>query len=79
MLIINDKIKDISHYTVISNLSWLFRGSKYDKGLHYSKKVIVLLNLEKIHTPLCVDNENVLTIMPERVINSIVKFKDYHM
>ena len=32
LLIINDKIKGISHYTVISNLSWLFPGSKYDKG-----------------------------------------------
>ena len=44
-----------------------------------AKSVTVLLNLEKIHTPLCLDNENVLTIMPERGINSIVKFKDYHM
>ena len=83
LLIINDKIKGISHYTVMSNLSRLFRGSKYDKGLHYCKKSYCSFKskekLEKIHTPLCLDNENVLTIMPEKGINNIVKFKDYHM
>ena len=29
--------------------------------------------------PLCIDNENVLTIMPEKDKNNIVKFKDFHM
>ena len=35
--------------------------------------------LEKIHIPLCLDNENVLRIMPDRGINNIIKFKDFHM
>ena len=46
LLIIKEKIKDEntneiiekSHYTVIKNLSTLFRGSKYDKGLYYCKQ-----------------------------------------
>ena len=29
--------------------------------------------------PLCIDNENILTIMPEKYKNNIVKFKDFHM
>ena len=82
LLIINDKIESISHFTVIKNLSRLFRGSKYDKGLHFCKKCYCSFNskekLEKIHTPLCSDNENVPTIMPERGINNIVKLKDFH-
>ena len=83
LLISNDKIKGISHFTVIKNLSGLFRDSKYNKALYYCKKCYSSFKskekLEKIHTPLCLDNENVLTIMPERGINNIVKFKDYHM
>ena len=35
--------------------------------------------LEKIHTPLCIDNENVLKVMPEKGKNDIVKFRDFHM
>ena len=46
LLIIKDKIKDKDtdeiiekpHFTVIKNLSRLFRESIYDKGLHYCKK-----------------------------------------
>ena len=83
LLIINDKIESISHFTVIKNSSRLFRGPKYDKGLHFCKKCYCLFNskekLENIHTPLCLDNENVPTIMPERGINNIVKLKDFHM
>ena len=48
-----------------------------------AKSVIVHLNQKKnqkkVRTPLCLDNENVLTIMPERGKNNIVKFKDFHM
>ena len=35
--------------------------------------------LEKIHTPLCLDNENVIRIIPEKDKNNIVKFQDFHM
>ena len=35
--------------------------------------------LGKIQMPLCIDNENILTIMPEKYKNNIVKFKDFHM
>ena len=34
--------------------------------------------LENIHIPLCTDVENVLTIMPEKNENDIVKVRDYH-
>ena len=51
--------------------------------MHYGKKYSCPFNskekLEKIHIPLCLDNQNVIKIMPERGINDIVKFKDYHM
>ena len=91
LLIIKEKTKDEdtneiiekSHFTTIKNLSRLFRGSKYDKGLHYCKKCYFSFKskekLEKIHIPLCTDNENVLTIMPEKNKNDIIKFKDFHM
>ena len=89
LLIIKEKTKyedtneiiEKSHFTTIKNLSRLFRGSKYDKGLHYCKKCYFSFKskekLEKIHIPLCADNENVLTIMPEKVKNDIIKFKDF--
>ena len=35
--------------------------------------------LEKIHTPLCIDNENVSKVMPEKGKTDIVKFRDFHM
>ena len=91
LLIIKERIKDEntgeiiekSHYTVIKNLPRLFHGSKYDKGLYYCKKCYCSFKtkekLEKIHSPLCIDNENVLKIMPEKGKNNIVKFKDFHM
>ena len=83
LLIINDKIKGISHFITIKNLPGLFRGSKYDKRLHYCKKCYSSFKskekLEKIHIPLCLDNENVLRIMPKRGINNIIKFKDFHL
>ena len=76
-----NEIIEKSHFTTIKNLSRLFRGSKYDKGLHYCKKCYFSFKskekLEKIHIPLCADNENVLTIMPEKIKNDIIKFKDF--
>ena len=78
LLIIKEKIKDGDtneiieklYVTTIKNLSRLFRGSKYDKWLHYCKKCYCSFKskekLEKIHIPLCTDNEHVLTIMPEK-------------
>ena len=91
LLIIKENIEDEdtneiiekSHFTTIKNLSSLFWGSKYDKGLYYCKKCYCLFKpkekLEKVHIPLCTDNENVLTIMPEKDKNDIIKFKDFHM
>ena len=35
--------------------------------------------IEKIHTPLCLDNENVLRIIPAKDKNNIVKFQDFYM
>ena len=70
LLIIIEKIKDEntneiikkSHFTMIKSLSRLFRGSKYDKGLHYCKKYYCSFRskekLENVHIPLCMDNEN---------------------
>ena len=90
LLIIEEKTEDDdtneiienSHFTTIKNLSKLFQGSKYEKGLHYCKKCYCSFKLkeklEKTHIPLCTDNEHVLTIMPEKK-NDTVKFKDYHM
>ena len=91
LLIITEKIKDEdtdeiiknSHFTTIKSLSRLFRGSKYDKGLYYCKNCFSFFKpkekLEKVHIPLCTDNENVLTIMPEKDKNDIIKFTDFHM
>ena len=79
----HDKIEVIKHFTTIKNLPGLFRGSKYDKELHYCNKSYSSFKskekLEKIHIPLCLDNDNVLRIMPDRGINNIIKFKDFHM
>ena len=55
LLIIIEKIKDEntneiiekSHFTMIKSLSRLFRGSKYEKGLHYWKNAIVHLDQKK--------------------------------
>ena len=91
LLIIKEKTEDEgtneiiekSYFTTIKNLSRLFRGSKYDKGLHYCKKYYCSFKseeeLEKINIPLCTDNGHVLTIMPEKNKIDIVKFKDFHM
>ena len=91
LLIIKEKIEDEDtneiiekpHFTTIKNLSRLFWGSKYDKGLYYCKKCYCSFKskekLEKVHIPLCADNENVLTIMLEKDKNDIIKFKDFHM
>ena len=90
LLIIKYQIKDIdtnefiekTHLTTIKSISRLFRRSKYDKGLYYCKKYYCSFQseekLEIIHIPLCTDVENVLTIMPEKNQNDIVKFRDYH-
>ena len=90
LLIIKEKLKDEnkgetiekSHYTTIKNLSRLFQGSLYDSGLLYCRKCYCSFEskdkLEKIHKPLCVDNENVLKVMPEKGKNNIVKFKNFH-
>ena len=63
-----NEIIEKSHFTTIRNLSRLFRGSKYDKGLYYCRKYYCSFKskekLEKKHIPLCTDNENVLTIIP---------------
>ena len=78
LLIIKEKTEDEgtneiiekSYFTAIKNLSRLFRGSKYDKRLHYCKKCYCSFKseekLEKIHIPLCTDNGHVLTIVPEK-------------
>ena len=55
LLIIKYQIKDIdtneiiekTHLTTIKSISRLFRGSKYDKGLHYWKNAIVHLDQKK--------------------------------
>ena len=77
------EIIEKSHFTTIQNLSRLFRGSKYDKGLYHCKKCYCSFKskekLEKRHILLCTDNEHVLTIMPEKNKNDIVKSKDFHM
>ena len=90
LLIIKEKTEDEgtneiiekSYFTAIKNLSRLFRGSKYEKRLHYCKKCYCSFKseekLEKIHIPLCTDNGHVLIIMPEKN-NDIIKFKDFHM
>ena len=90
LLIIKEKTEDEgtneiiekSYFTTIKNLSRLFRGSKYDKRLHYCKKCYCSFKseekLEKIHIPLCTDNGHVLIIMPEKN-NDIIKLKDFHM
>ena len=78
-----DEIIEISYFTTIKSLLRLFWGSKCDKGLYYCKNCYCSFKskekLEKVHTPLCVHNENVLTIMPQKNKNDIVKFKDFHM
>ena len=52
----------------IKSISRLFHKPKYDKGMHYSKKCYSSFNskekLEKIQILLCLDNDNVLRIMP---------------
>ena len=77
------QITEKTHYTLTKNLSRLFHRRKNDKGLYYCKKCYSSFQskekLEKIHRPLCIDNENVLKVMPEKVKNDIVKFKDFHM
>ena len=91
MLIIKDKVEDEdtnniiekTHFTTIKSTSRLFRGSKYDKGMYYSKKCYCSFSseekLENIHIPLCTNVENVFTVMPEKNKNDTVKFRDYHM
>ena len=57
-----NQIIEKSHFTMIKSLSRLFRGSKYDKGLHYCKKCYCSFRskekLENVHILLCMDNEN---------------------
>ena len=64
------------------NISWLFRNSEYDKGLYYCKKCYSSFRskkeLEKIQIPSCTNQENALSIMPEKGKNDIVEFKDFH-
>ena len=91
LLITKEKVKDKdtnkiiekTHFTTIKNISRLSRGSKYDKGMYYSKKCYCSFSSEEIlnnkHIPLCTDVENVLTITPEKNKNDTVKFRDYHM
>ena len=78
LLTIKDKVKDEdtnniiekTHFTTIKSTSRLFRGSKYDKGMYYSKKCYCSFSseekLENIHIPLCTNVESFFTIMPEK-------------
>ena len=81
LMIIKDKQK--VHFTTIKSIPRLFRGSKHDTGLYYCKKRYCSFQseekLENIHIPLSTNTKNVLTIMPEKNKNDIVKCRDYHM
>ena len=81
LLIIKGKEK--THFTTIKGVSRLLRWSKQDSGLFYCKKCYCSFKSEEksnhSHIPLCANIENVLTTMPEKNKNDIVKFRDYHM
>ena len=75
--------KKQKHFTTIKNISRLFRGLKYDKGMYYCKKCYCSFSSEQklnhSHILLCSNVENVLTIMPEKNKNDTVKFRDYQI
>ena len=81
LLIIKDG--ENKHFVTINNISRLLCRSKYDKGMYYCKKCYCSFNskdkLENIHISLCMNVNNVLTIMPERNKNDIKKCKDFYM
>ena len=91
LLIIKERIKDEDtdeiiekfYFTTIKSLLRLFWGSKCDRGLYYCKNYYCSFRskekLEKVHTPLCVHNENELTVMPKKNKNNIITVKDFHM
>ena len=67
----------------MKSISKLLRRSKHDSWIFYSKNCYCSIKSEEklnhLHIPLCTDVESVLTTMPGKNKNDIVKFRGYHM